>query len=220
MNYQQLEDYLFSISDPKFASFSKSLSNSDYISIGVKNPVLRQIIKDHKNDDELKTDEFNLGKYLEVDFIYFGLSLVRLSSVDDQLCFLLDNVSKAKSWAITDTLSTYLKRVSFSQFESFFLKAYLSKETYKRRMAYILGLKQYKDKNITKILKYIQFNEEYIVMMSEAWLLSVVALTYENEVFDFLKTCPDLVLKRKTISKINESFRFDKSSKERFKSLR
>lgn len=75
MKYQQLEDYLFSISDSKFASFSKSLSSSDYISIGVKNPVLRQIIKDHKNDDELKTEEFKLGKYLEVGGISSNSSL-------------------------------------------------------------------------------------------------------------------------------------------------
>ena len=220
MNYAQLEKYLFEICDQKFANFSKSLSNSEYISIGVKNPVLRQIIKEHKDDVELKTEDFKLGRYLEVDFIYFGLSLVRYKTVDEQLNFLLKDIKNAKSWAITDCVSTFLKKVSFSQFEDFFMKSYLSKYTYQRRMAYVLALKQYKEKDIVKILKYIQFNEDYMVMMAEAWLLSVIAITNEDKVFNYLKNCPDLTLKRKAISKINESFRFSQISKERFKSLR
>ena len=220
MNYAQLEKYLFEICDQKFANFSKSLSNSEYISIGVKNPVLRQIIKEHKDDVELKTEDFKLGRYLEVDFIYFGLSLVRCKTVDEQLNFLLKDIKNAKSWAITDCATTFLEKVSFSQFEDFFMKSYSSKYTCQRRMAYVLALKQYKEKDIVKILKYIQFNEEYMVMMAEAWLLSVIAITNEDKVFDYLKNCPDLTLKRKTISKINESFRFSQISKERFKSLR
>lgn len=220
MTYKELVSYLFSIADKKFADFSMSLSNSDYISIGVKNPVLRQIIKEHKNDNELKVEDFKLGKYLEVDFIYFGLSLIRLSTSEEQLLFLINNIKGAKSWAITDCMSTYMKKVSFDQFFSFFKNMYKSKYTYDRRMAYILALKQYKNPNILSVLPLIQTNEEYIVMMSEAWLLSTLAIEYENEVFEYLKTLKDLTLKRKTISKICDSLRFSDGSKDKFKSLR
>ena len=58
MNFIQLKEHLFKISDSKFADFSKSLSNSEYVSIGVKNPILRQLIKEHIKDDELKLDDF------------------------------------------------------------------------------------------------------------------------------------------------------------------
>ena len=88
MNYRDLLNKLFEISDKKFADFSKSLSNSDYISIGVKNPQLKQIIKDHIKDNELNPEEFELGKYLEVDYIYFGLSLKRLKFCNILLYFL------------------------------------------------------------------------------------------------------------------------------------
>ena len=80
MTYKELEKHLFEISDKKFADFSKTLSNSEYISIGVKNPVLRQIVKEHVKDEDLKLDDFDLGKYLEVDFIYFGLALSRANT--------------------------------------------------------------------------------------------------------------------------------------------
>lgn len=220
MNYKELEEHLFKIKDNKFADFSKSLSNSEYISIGVKNPVLKNIIKEHKLDNELNVNDFILGKYLEIDFIYFGLSLIRLNNIEDQLMFLKNNIKYAKSWVITDCTSTYLKKMKFDTFYDFFLKTYNSKYTYERRMAYVLGLKQYKDKNILKILPLLKLEEEYMVMMSEAWLLSCIAIEYEDAIFDYLYSCKDIKLKRKTISKICDSLRYNEESKNRFKELR
>ena len=220
MNYQELLEYLQSKSDKKFADFSKTLSNSDYQVIGVKNPELREIIKSHKNDNELDPIDFELGKYLEVDFIYFGLSLSRLKSSEEQLDFLKKEIRKAKSWAITDCMMSFLKKVSFEQFNDFFHSMYLSKYTYDRRMAYVLALKQYKDKRIVDILPLIQPNEEYMVMMAEAWLLSTVAITFENEVLNYLAKLDDLTLKRKAISKICDSYRFSEESKNKFRKLR
>ena len=132
MKYQELEKHLFEISDKKFADFSKSLSNSDYISIGVKNPVLRQIVRDHVKDDELILNDFDLGKYLEVDFIYFGLALSRLHTIDEQLEFLRQHIRKAKSWAITDCVQTYLKKSDFDIFLKFFKDLHDSKYTLRR----------------------------------------------------------------------------------------
>ena len=220
MTYIELKNYLERNGEEKFASFSKTLSNSSYLVLGVKNPVLRKLIKDHKNDEELDPNDFEIGKYLEIDFIYFGLSLVTLGNVKDQLQFLLDKIRLAKSWAITDTVSTYLKKVSFEDFYAFFKATYRSKFTYERRMAYILALKQYRDEKVLKILPLITLNEEYMVMMGEAWFLSTLALTYQNEVFDYLKNLDDLVLRRKTISKIVDSYRFTSNDKNIFESLR
>ena len=87
-------------------------------------------------------------------------------------------------------------------------------------MAFILGLKFYKNERIIDVLPYIRKNEDYMVMMAEAWLMATIAITYEDDVFNYLSTCDDSTLKRKTISKICDSFRFDEKSKERFKSLR
>lgn len=220
MKYQELEKHLFDISDQKFADFSKSLSNSDYISIGVKSPVLRNIVKEHIKDEELNLDDFILGKYLEVDFIYFGLALSRLKDINAQLDFLKNNIYKAKSWVITDTIPTYLKKLTFEKFWPFFLENNDSPYTFTRRTSYILALKLYKDKRALNTLPYIKNNEEYMVMMAEAWLMATAAICYEDEIYDYLVKCNDLVLKRKTISKICESFRFNEESKNRFKGLR
>ena len=220
MNYQKLKQYLFKISDPKFRDFSKTLSHSDYQVIGVKNPVLRQLIKDNKTNGDLKLEDFSLGQYLEIDFIYFGLALSRLKTIDEQLSFLKENIKIAKSWVITDTLATYLKKCPFEKYWAFFIDLYQSPYIYDRRLVYVLGLKHYQDEKILKILDYLNLHEEYMVMMAEAWLLATIAIHYPNEVYDVLKTCSDLTLKRKTISKIHDSYRFDDKTKERFQSLR
>lgn len=220
MNYKDLEKHLFDIADRKFAEFSKSLSNSDYISIGVKNPLLRKLIKEEKEDQDLKLSDFNLGRYLEIDFIYFGLALVRAKTLTDQLDFLEENIKYAKSWAITDSIQTYLKKSDIDSFLTFFKKLYKSKYTFDRRFCYIFALKHWKNPRILEIFPLISTNEEYMVMMAEAWLLATVAIDFPDEVFDFLKRVDDITLKRKTISKMIDSFRISDDQKKRFKSLR
>ena len=220
MTYKELEKHLFDISDKKFADFSKSLSNSEYISIGVKNPVLRQIVKEHVKDEDLKLDDFDLGKYLEVDFIYFGLALSRAKTINEQLNFLRDNIKKAKSWAITDCVQTYLKKSDFGEFLNFFKNLHDSSFVYERRFCYVFGLKHWKNPRIFEIFPLIQTNEEYMVMMAEAWLLATIAIQYPDQVFEYLEHLDDLALKRKTISKMCDSFRISDEQKVRFKKLR
>ena len=220
MTYKELEQHLFEICDKKFSEFSKSLSNSEYISIGVKNPVLRQIIKDHKDDKDMLIEDFVLGKYLEVDFIYFGLALTRMKSADEQLKFLKVNIRKAKSWAITDCVQTYLRKTTFDDFKNFFISSYNSPYTYERRFAYVFGLKHWKNPRILEIFPLFRTNEEYMVMMAEAWLLATVAIEFPDQVFEFLKSLSDQTLKRKTISKMCDSFRISSENKTRFKQLR
>ena len=220
MNYTDLLNYLFEQKDENFASFSKRLSNSVYESIGVKTPVLRRLIKELKDDEELKLEDFEHRKYLEIDSIYFGVGLLRCDDIDEQLDFLKSNLQYASSWAITDTLSNYMKKCSFDKFWEFFLLTYKSKHVYTRRFAYVFALQYSHDERIIKILAYIRQNEDYMVMMGEAWLLSFMAIDFGDEVFTYLQNSGDLALKRKTISKICDSFRFDESEKNRFKSLR
>ena len=220
MRYSELLFELEKRSDEKFASFSKMISNSDYKVIGVKNPVLRLIIKEHIQDDELNLDDFKLGEYLEIDFIYFGLALSRLKTNSEKVNFLKKKIKYCKSWAITDAAVSYFKKLAFEDYYEFFFKTYFSKFLYERRMAYVLGLKLYKDKNILKILSLLKENEDYMVMMGQAWLLATVAIIYPDEIYQFLVKTKDVTLKRKTISKICDSFRFDETTKNKFKEIR
>jgi len=220
VRYIALVNYLFSIKDQKHAEFSGNLSNSSYITIGVKNPILRRIIKEHYKDTDLCLEDFECSKYLEIDFIYFGIGLKRCKTIEEQLVFLDKNIKYAQSWAVTDTINHSLKKCSFDLFWEFFLSHYQNEHIYTRRFSYIFGLMFYKDKRILTIFDYLNESDEYMVMMAEAWLLSTIAIEYPQQVFELLKKLGDQKLKLKTISKICDSFRFSDAQKEHFKSLR
>lgn len=220
MKYKDLLPFLEKQSDKKFAEFSKSLSNSEYISIGVKNPVLRAFIKEHKNDPEMILDDFEIGRYLEIDFIYFGLALLRAKTIEEQFDFLLHRMRFGKSWVLTDCSQTYMKKCSFETFRRFFNMMIKSKYVFDRRFAYVFAIKFAKLPEICTVFPSILENDDYMVMMGEAWFLATVAIYYPDEVYSLLRNLKDINLKRKTISKINESFRIDQSNKNRFKELR
>jgi len=220
MTYQQMLDGFIQGRDEAYAAFSRKIANSDYDVIGIRNPILRKFAKDHKTDEELVLSDFVLGRYLEVDFVYFVLGLSRLKTIGEKLAFLRKDIHWARSWAITDGAVSSIKSIRFEDYRPFFLAMKDSHEIYDRRIAYVLGLKADKDPRILQILKDIRPNEDYMVMMGQAWLLSDLAISFPEEIHDYLANLDDWTLRRKTISKIQDSFRFDKATKESFRALR
>ena len=220
MNYQKLVNYLFEIRDEEYSKFTKKLLNSDLNCIGVRSPIIKRLVKELSIDNELELKDFKLKEYLEIDLIYFGVSLLRIKTIDEQLSFLRKNIKYADSWAVTDSIPHYLKKCTFEKYRDFFLKTYQSKHIYERRFSYIYGLKFYQNSGVLSLFELFSLHDEYMVMMGEAWLLATIAIKYENEVYEFLKNIDDDKLKRKTISKIAESYRISEETKEKFKSLR
>jgi hypothetical protein len=108
----------------------------------------------------------------------------------------------------------------FDDYYEFFKKVSKSKYVYARRMGYVLGLKFVRDKNILKTFTSIKDNEDYMVMMGEAWLIATVAIYYPDECYEYLLSLNDMTLKRKVISKMVDSYRISSEIKEKFKLLR
>ena len=220
MTYKQLLKQLLDLKDEKYAAFQKPLCNSDYEIIGIKIPVLKKIAKEHYKDKDLNMSEFEHHHYLEVEMIYFILGMLQNKSMDDKLDFILKNVKYADSWMITDTPNGFLKDLDFDRYFGFFKKTYLSDHIFTRRIAYILGLKVYRDNRILKVLDYLKDDDEYMVTMGQAWLLASMAICYPEEIFSYLSKTNNAALKKKTISKIVDSFRINDEYKTKFKMLR
>lgn len=220
MNYHAYLQLLLANGEKSYADFSQPLSNSGYIVIGIRIPNLRKIIKTNYQDDNLLLTDFELGKYLEVDFSYFAIGLLRCKDVSEQLVFLQQNMQFAQSWMITDMVSSYLKKISFTDFWSYFTKTYCDEHVYVRRFAYVFALKFYRDEKILRILDYLQNDGEYMVYMGQAWLLATMAICYPEAVYDYLQKHASTVLKNKTISKIKESYRINEETKNKFIGLR
>jgi len=220
MVYSEFVQLLKNNADEKYADFSQKLTNSDYVVIGVRVPILRKLVKAYCHDENLSLKDFELGKYLEVDFSYFAIGLLRCKTAAEQLIFLRQNLYYAKSWMITDMIPSFLRGMSFEDFWLFFLDTHANKHIYTRRFAYVFALKFYRDQRILDVLPYVKLNEEYMVCMGQAWLLATVAIRFSQAVFDFLCDSADANLKKKTISKIRDSYRIDDVTKNKFIGLR
>ena len=220
MDYFSFKKLLFDSADNKNMEFAKKVFNTSYKIIGLMTPTLKKLIQDHYKDEDLKLSDFELGEYQEIDIFYLATALKRAKTYKEQMEFLTKNLYFVKGWAVTDVLNQYLKKATFAEYFPYFQHFAKCKNTYEVRFAYIGMLKHYESPEIEKIVPFLRYNEEYMVMMAEAWLLATVAIKHSDFIYGLLKDMDDAVLKKKTISKINESFRVPKEDKERFKLLR
>jgi 3-methyladenine DNA glycosylase AlkD len=184
-------------------------------------PHVHAVVKEYRQDRSLPLASFPLDESVELTLTYFLLSLYRLPSFLEQMAFLEKKLFAAQSWIITDTLGMALKKNVGKDFHPFYLAFTTSKETYKKRFAYVQALRYYREPDVSFFLKHLQVDEEYYVMMGQAWMLATFAINHFQEVVAFLqnKDCP-LPLKRKTISKCCDSYRLSAEEKEILKSLR
>lgn len=220
MTYEQLLDLLLETKDEKYAAFQKPLSNSDYEIIGIKIPILKKLAKEHYQDADLDLAKFEHHHYLEVEMLYFIFGMLRNKSIEARLDFIYRNVKYADSWMITDTPNAYLARLDYESYIDFFKKTYLDKHVYTRRIAYVIGLKVFRDNRILEILPLLRNDEEYMVTMGQAWLLASMAICYPEEIYNYLANSKNDMLRKKTISKIVDSFRIGDDYKAKFKKLR
>ena len=220
MDYSSLKKLLFESADNKNMEFAKKVFNTSYKIIGLMTPTLKRIIQDHYKDEDLKLSDFELGKYQEIDIVYLATALKRAKSYKDQMEFLKKNLYFVKGWAVTDVLNQYLKKATFAEYFPYFEHFAKCKNTYEVRFAYVGMLKHYDSPDIEKIAPLLRYNEEDMIMMAEAWLLATIAIKHSDFVYGLLKNMNDEALKKKTISKMNESFRISKEDKERFKALK
>ena len=220
MDYFALKKLLFDSADNKNMEFAKKVFNTSYKIIGLMTPTLKKLIQEHYKDEDLKLSDFEVGEYQEIDIFYLVTALKRAKTYKKQMEFLKGNLYFVKGWAVTDVLNQYLKKATFAEYFPFFEHFAKCENTYEARFAYVGMLKHYGSPDIEKIVPLLRYNEEYMIMMAEAWLLATVAIKHSDLVYGLLKNINDEVLKKKTISKMNESFRISKEDKERFKELR
>lgn len=156
--------------------------------------------------------------------IYFQVSMGNLQNNAERLKFIDDNLDLLNDWWHVDQLVQLMKKpLDFDLVYKIAKKYICSKDTYTRRLGYVLfisGLQ--KDRNNThKILKLFKNDDEYIVCMAEAWLLCELAIYNFDAVMEYLDSC-DLKynITGKAIQKMCDSFRISDEQKEIAKSKR
>lgn len=220
--YQKFIKYLKTISEKDYQKFHQKLLKNEKIKVlGIRTPKLKEIARQISKTDYLKFIKYNTHTYYEENIIH-GLLLGFIK--DDNILNLTDDfIPYIDNWATCDVTCANLK--IFKKLNINQTKKYLqSSNPWEIRFGLVILLDHYIEK---ENLSYIFItcntvkNDHYYVKMAIAWLLSICYIKYPEITLKYLKNGDlDNFTYNNTISKICESLRVSKETKEKLKKLK
>lgn len=217
-----VREELFKNQDTKYREFhSRLIPDVDKEKIiGVRVPAMRKIAKQAAKDNA----DFAVEYYEEAMIKGFVVGY-KSCSLEEHLQSLADFVPYIDNWAVCDCSVATFKFAKKYQSEVWdFLMPYFEGGTYEIRFAVIMLMDYYLNdeyiERVIDILKNIE-SDEYYVNMAVAWALSVVYVKYKEKALALIESkCLKPWVHNKTIQKICESLRVDKTEKEYLKKLK
>lgn len=206
------------------ADFLEIKKDFDSLKENYKTKDIDLLIKEYlKNKEDVSCLKEIILKEDKYHRFYFGVSLLQIDSINNQLDFIEDNFNSLSDWWHVDELNVFIKDIPLKEGIKRSKKYIKDKREYVRRWGYVLLIKNlWKEKGIEKhVYSLFKDDSSFHVKMSEAWLLSYLAVSFKKETYEFIKNSNlSYDLLSKAIQKINDSFRISKEDKESFKALR
>lgn len=226
MSYADFEELIRNNADEKYREFSGKLTPNIGKNAGVRTPVLKVFAKkeakeNYKEFFEKCTDELYEEKLVQGLIIGYAKE-----ETEKRLLMLEKFIEKIDNWAVCDMTACafkFKKGESETVFE--FAKKYIEKDgEFEKRFGVVLILSDFIDeKHIDEILKMLNniYDSRFYVSMAVAWALSVCYVKFEEKAYTAVKNgkLPKETI-NKTVSKIRQSLRVSKESKERAKELK
>lgn len=223
--YQELINYLVSIKEERYKLFNLKLITTKYEMLGIRIPILRKLAKQiSKTDFKPLFDLFN-DEYYEVVLLE-GLLLSYIEDYNEFKSRFLKYVLKVDNWAICDTVINSFKIISKNKEDGLDLVRILisSDLEFSKRVGFVILLNFYVSLEYLDII----FNfikkcdiDYYYVNMAISWLLCECYVKFTNETYKFIESYKlnDFIL-RKTISKVNDSYRVSELDKKRLSEMK
>lgn len=218
--YNELISYLFTFKDINYREFNKKIYNTKLPLIGVRVPILRKITNKISKTNILSFLSISDSNYVEMLFIE-GLLITKLEDnrlKDKILLYTL----KVDTWALIDGVSSSIKINDKEEYLPFIDTLINSEYEFTIRLGILLLINNYVSEEYLKIIfNYIKNNkcDKYYVKMAYSWLLCECYIKYKDKTYEFIKTIDDKFILRRTISKVNDSYKVNKSDKEYLKDL-
>lgn len=215
MKYQDLINELKDLGNEEYLNFTKKLSNSNKIIIGVNLPTLKTYAKKIDIDEYLK---YYQGIYFEEIMIY-GLSLGYLKEKEDLATYMFSYSKEIDNWSLCDSPASNMKLIK--KHNDYFIKnieiLLNDKDEFVIRFGLVLLLFHYvNEKYIDYILNVcVTFkSDKYYINMAISWLLCECFIKFQSKADKYInKEYLDKFVLNKTISKICDSYRVDKGVK-------
>lgn len=207
--------------DIEYKKFSERIIDTNYPIIGVRTPILKKLAKSMSLDIlELNNEKY----YEEVLLKLFVISNIKDKEEYDK--YFNKYIYKIDCWSLCDSFVTASKIIKKNKEHYFNVVEELLKDDYlfAVRVGLVILLNYYvEEEYLSKIFDLVDNinREEYYIKMAIAWLLSICYIKYPRETSKYLdNTKIDDFTYNKTISKICDSYRIDKETKQELKKKR
>lgn len=180
----------------------------------------KRLIKEKTDVSFLKNIVLEKQRYHRT---YFQVSLGQLKTIEEQFKFIEDNFYNLNDWWHVDQLTQFIKKIPLDYaFEK--AKEYVNHPwPFARRWGYVLFMPELckNEEAFDLITSLFHNDEEYYVVMGEAWLLSYLGIYFPLKTEQYLLNCKlNYNIVGKAIQKICDSFRINDEWKTRFKEIR
>lgn len=223
--YQEYLDYLISIKEEKYKEFHSKLCFTKHEILGIRVPIIRSIAKRISKTNYKDFLKYTKSKYYEEVMIEgLVISTITEETIFDK--YFNKYITKIDNWGICDSFCNSLNIVTKNPSKYFNLckELSLSEEEFISRVGLIIILnyfiKEEYLKEIFDILDSINSNKYYI-NMAEAWLICELYIYYPQQTEKYLKNNKlNNFTHNKSISKIRESYRISKDTKDYLNTLK
>lgn len=222
-----IKQRLLDDSEKDFQQFSAALIPNISNVLGVRLPKLRKIAKEiYKSGEWENFIKQNKFEYME-EVMLQGMVIGLVKEPPEKILEIVKNfIPKINNWSVCDSFCNSLKFTQQNKHLVWeFIQPYFkSTNEYDIRFAYVMLISYYIDTEfISDVLKLIdEFKDErYYARMAAAWALSICYTKFPEKTFEYLKKSKlDDWTFNKSIQKICESLRVDKSTKNMLKYLK
>lgn len=212
----------------EYAKHNKAIANTGKTLLGVRMPDMRSIAKQYGKDADYQTilalfDEVNKDVYEEVCILGFVIQYSKKINDAERIELISKYLEYVDSWALVDSFITTNRKVS-QEMLGFAYKCLNDEQEFVVRygiimmMAYCINDAEIDD--VFMALREVR-HEGYYVRMALAWFYATAAVKYyEKTLAELADNKMDLWIKRKSYTKMLESFRFTDEQKPDIRNIR
>ena len=199
--------------------------------------LLNNLGKNKKTKDVDKLNKILIKSKTDVSFLkdfvldqqryhrtYFQVSLGLIKNVEEQFKFIEDNFYNLNDWWHVDQLTQFISKDLSLDYAYKKAKEYINHpHIFARRWAYVMFMPTLvkNERSFDMIVQLLKDDNEYYVVMAEAWLISYLGIYYPDKTLEYLKTKPlEYNIVGRAIQKICDSFRINDDYKNKFKEIR
>ena len=225
MNYIEIKNKLYSMTDEKYRIFSSSLIPNHRNLIGIRLPLIRKLAKKIAKENALEFLNIAQDNSFE-EIMLQGFVICEIKDFEQVLTLCEKHIPKIYNWSLCDSFVSGLKifKSHRDKVLEFLCPYFSSSEVYDVRFAIVCLLNYFVEKDYLPQIFYIFDSihpSDYYVKTAIAWAISVCFVKFPDDTMIYLKKCKlSKAVFNMSLQKIIESTRVNPDIKNSIKAMK